>query len=248
MAGNLLTVQIVEILRRSSQGISEPFICRSDTGDLYYVKGRNAGRPDIINELLVGQLAQKIGLPIAPFSIVEVPEALIAANSALNADDLGSGLCFGSLYKEGTSELKITEANNLDINLKIRLFFFDRWIRNGDRTLTEHGGNPNLLWDASKENIYVIDHNLAFDNSVSLGELLKTHVFADVMSNLTQVSLLSDEIRSNFNNALSDWESIVEAIPEEWFFSYSDDTIRVPYDLNRVEATLRRIENEDFWE
>lgn len=248
MIGNLLTVQIVEILGRSSQGISEPFLCRSDTGVLYYVKGRNAGRPDIINELLVGQLAQKVGLPIAPFSVVEMPEALIVANSTLDADKLGSGLCFGSLFQDGTSELKITEANNLDTNLRIKLFFFDRWVRNGDRTLTEHGGNPNLLWDASKESIYVIDHNLAFDNSVSLDELLNTHVFASVMSNLTQVSLLRAEIKDNFNNALSDWGSIVEAIPEEWFFSYSDDTIRVQYDLNRVEATLRRIENKDFWE
>jgi len=243
-----LTVQIVEILGRSSQGISEPFLCRSDTDVLYYVKGRNAGRPDIINELLVGQLAQKVGLPIAPFSVVELPEALIVANSTLDADKLGSGLCFGSMYKERTSELKITEANNLDIDMRIKLFFFDRWIRNGDRTLTEHGGNPNLLWDASKESIYVIDHNLAFDNSVSLDELLKTHVFASAMSNLAQVSLLSDDIKYYFNNALLDWEGIVEAIPEEWFFSYSDGTIRVPYDLNRVQATLRRIENEDFWE
>lgn len=222
-----MTVQIFEIISRSSQGVSEPFLCRSSADDLYYVKGRNAGRPDIINELLVGQLAQKVGIPIAPFSVVDVPEALIMSSATLDVSDLGYGLCFGSQYQSGTSELKITEANKFDVDLRIKLFFFDRWVKNGDRTLTDHGGNPNLLWDAVNETVHVIDHNLAFDNSVTLGELLKTHVFASSVSNLNQVNQIKSSIRQDFNEALSCWEDIIKNIPDEWFFSYNDPTIEV---------------------
>ena len=39
-----MTVNIVEIIRRSTQGITRPFLCRGDDNWLYYVKGHGAGR------------------------------------------------------------------------------------------------------------------------------------------------------------------------------------------------------------
>lgn len=42
------TVVIEEVLGRSTQGVTEPFICRGDDGETYYVKGYGAGRRSLI--------------------------------------------------------------------------------------------------------------------------------------------------------------------------------------------------------
>lgn len=38
-----MTVQIVEVIRRSEQGITLPYICRGDNDKVYFVKGIGAG-------------------------------------------------------------------------------------------------------------------------------------------------------------------------------------------------------------
>lgn len=49
-----MTVEIVEILRRSEQGMTKPFICRGDDGEIYFVKGQNAGHRSLfVSGLLV---------------------------------------------------------------------------------------------------------------------------------------------------------------------------------------------------
>ena len=44
-----MTVGITEVIGRSSQGITRPFLCRADDGRLYYVKGNGAGRRALIS-------------------------------------------------------------------------------------------------------------------------------------------------------------------------------------------------------
>lgn len=77
-------IEIVEVLRRSEQGVTEPFVCRGDDGALYFVKGMGgAGHRSLVCECICGRLAQALGLPVAPFEIVDVPPALVAVESYL---------------------------------------------------------------------------------------------------------------------------------------------------------------------
>jgi hypothetical protein len=57
------------------------------------------------------------------------------------------------------------------------LLVFDWWVENADRSLSPHGGNPNLLWRASENKLLVIDHNLAFDADFDEASFFTTHVF-----------------------------------------------------------------------
>lgn len=50
-----MAIQIVEILGRSIQGVTRPFQCRCENGDLYYVKGHGAGRQSLIAEYVCGR-------------------------------------------------------------------------------------------------------------------------------------------------------------------------------------------------
>ena len=73
-------IQIIEILGRSEQGMTRPFICRGEDNNIYFVKGVGAGRRSQVCEWLAGNLALELGLPIAPFRIVDVPFALAENN------------------------------------------------------------------------------------------------------------------------------------------------------------------------
>ncbi len=72
-----MTLLITEIIYRSEQGITQPYICRADDGEIYFVKGRGAGRRSQICEWISGHLAQQFALPIADFALLEVPNALL---------------------------------------------------------------------------------------------------------------------------------------------------------------------------
>ena len=52
-----MSLTIVEVLGRSSQGRTEPYVCRGDDGEVYFVKGRSATRPGLISEWLCARLA-----------------------------------------------------------------------------------------------------------------------------------------------------------------------------------------------
>ncbi|VAW81982.1 hypothetical protein MNBD_GAMMA13-2163 [hydrothermal vent metagenome] len=74
-------VQIVEVLGRSTQGITRLFIYRGEDENTYFVKGTGAGRRSQVCEWIAGNLATELGLPIAPFEIVDVPVELVEIDS-----------------------------------------------------------------------------------------------------------------------------------------------------------------------
>lgn len=81
-----MTIQIVEILDRSIQGVTRPFYCRCEDGQAYFVKGRGAGRQSLIAEYFGGRLARAFGLPVPDFEIVEIPPELIRCCSRGDAN------------------------------------------------------------------------------------------------------------------------------------------------------------------
>src|SRR5690606_29480112 len=91
-----MSLTIVEVLERSVQGRTEPYVCRGDDGEVYFVKGRSATRRGLIAEWLCACLGQEFGLPIAPYAIAHVPEELIEADLTGWLRDLGTGEVFAS--------------------------------------------------------------------------------------------------------------------------------------------------------
>ena len=103
------------------------------------------------------------GLPVPPFAIAYLDERLVKAFGGLAASELKGGYVFASRQVLSANELKFETVKKIDLKLKLRLIIFDLWVQNGDRILTETGGNPNLLWKADESGLYVIDHNLIFE-------------------------------------------------------------------------------------
>ena len=183
-----MPIEIVEVIRRSSQGATEPFICRGDDGKVYFVKGLRAGRPTLVKEWICGRLAEALGLPIAPFQIVNVPPELIEVPSNLALNELGAGLAFGSQERVLVSDIVFSQVPRVPLETRRDILIFDRWVRNYDRSLTAHGGNPNLLWAVDGDAVVMIDHNNAFDHEMDGQTFAHQHIFGEDL-----LDLLNDE-------------------------------------------------------
>ena len=242
-----MSVQIVEVIRRSDQGITRPFICRGDDNETYFVKGRDAGRRSLICEWIAGHLGVALGLPIAPFAIVDVPEELLHAGGALDLADLGAGPAFGSRRRK-VMELNSATVELVPDELQRDVLAFDWWIRNPDRYLTEHGGNPNLFWDAEAGELVVIDHNQAFSSDFDPKPFLELHVFANQVGSVFRDIARRGEYNYRFSAALDDWEQIRGSLPEEWHFSDPEMTVPADFDLDAAYQELHGFRQPDFWE
>jgi len=238
-------IEIVEILDRAKDGVTEPFICRADDDEIYYVKGQGIGIKSLIHEWVAGLLAKAMGIPIAPFALCNVEQDLIDFGLRDDLHELGSGIAFASLRKRG-EWIKYSDVNKINTELQQDLLMFDYWVKNGDRTLTEYGGNPNLLWDSEDKSLVVIDHNNAFDEYIIKDDFFHCHIF-----NNQWAIVLGDMIKRNkyeeiFNHILLGWEDIVASIPSEWL-STGEECIPADYDLHSMIIMLQEHHGRDFW-
>lgn len=239
---------IVEVLERSVQGRTEPYVCRADDGNVYFVKGRSATRAGLIAEWLCARLGERFGLPVAPYGIADVPVELIEADLTGWLRDLGSGEVFAS---QRIHAVELTEEHREFIPQEERrdVVAFDWWVRNGDRNLTAFGGNPNLLWNpAGDGSLVVIDHNLAFDPDFSAADFLRLHVFADDIPAMFSDFLARQSYAARFREALAVWDEACENLPVAWGFVDPEQTIPVDFPLANIKALLERAFQDTFWQ
>jgi hypothetical protein len=240
---------IIEVISRAKQGQTKPFLCRANDGNLYYVKGKSAGRLSLINEWLAANLAKAFGLPVPDFAVATVPEELL--KDVADANDLGFGEVFAS-KRVLASDLTEAQIALVDEHLRQDVVMFDWWIENVDRTLTGISGNVNLLYGAA--GLVVIDHNLGFDFQWSLNTLNQqafrhTHVFRNELPKL-QDKQIKHQYQQRFEKALVEWDAWVSGIPEAWNFVDIEMTMQVDYPKNQVRKRLdRHLDPDDsFWD
>ena len=236
---------IVEILERSEQGQTRPFLCRCEDDRLYYVKGRDAGQRGLLCEWLAGHLGRELGLPLPEFNVVQADQSLIDLHP--EGRDLGSMPAFGSLKVEHTQELTISHLKDIDACLQCDLLVFDWWVKNEDRTLTTLSGNPNLLWNASESRLVVIDHNLAFDPGFSAGGFSETHIFREHIPKIFHDLAERGRYAQRLREALAVWPKACNNAPSEWWFADEERTVPTDLDSATSLALLNRCANEDFW-
>jgi hypothetical protein len=239
-------IQIVEVIGRSSQGITRPFVCRGEDGEIYFVKGAGAGRRSLICEWVAGNLGRDLGLPIPPFAVVEVPPELIGVGGMPDLADLGAGAAFGS-QRHALIELPHTAVDEVPPELQWDVLAFDWWIRNGDRTLTRAGGNPNLFWDPAGAELLVLDHNQAFDPDFDPADFQSLHAFAQQIPALFGDLVRRAEYAKRLEIALGRWDEVLAGVPPAWYFADAEMTVPTPFDASAVFDSLTRCMDNDFW-
>lgn len=240
-------INAVEIIRQSHQGISiKPFIVRGDDGNSYFVKGlEKAGGPALISEVIGAELGKLMGLPVPDWRLMSIPDELISFSAMPNVADLGGGVAFASMAVENASDFSISNINKTPVELRRRLLLFDLWVRNGDRCLSELGGNVNLILDSSG-GLSVIDHNMAFDRAFSCAEFMDTHVFRDCRSFFRDL-VVRQEYMDILGGAVENWGTITALLPDDWLYRDRDHIdLTEPTVAERLEM-LEKFKDERFW-
>ena len=140
------------------EGGSLPAVVDTDGGGLFVVKFRGAGQgaKALIAELIVGLLAQALGLPVPDLALVELSDAFGRSEPDPEIQDIlrGShGVNVGLRYLDGAFNFDLAAAGDLmPGELATRMVWFDALVTNPDRTPR----NPNVLvWDRRP---WLIDH------------------------------------------------------------------------------------------
>lgn len=237
-----MTLQIVEILSPSEQGLARPYKCRADDGEIYFVKGRQTTRACLWHEWICAHLAQRFGLQVPPFEIVEVCQELLdEAPPAWR--DLGVGPAFGSRLHPSAVWLEVSALDRVPPQVQRDVLVFDWWVRNGDRQV----GNPNLLWDVSAAELVVIDHNQAFDRHLSVTDFMTNHVFAAQWDTIADDLMLQAEYAERLSDALLALPTGCDNVPTEWYWANAEMDVPATFDLDRVTTILARCATPELW-
>jgi hypothetical protein len=148
----------IRYLQPLREGGSLPAVVDTDHGGRFVVKFRGAGQgaKALIAELVVGQLAQAVGLPVPELAIIDLAESFGRTEPDPEIQDIlrGShGVNVGLRYLDGAFNFDLAAAGDLiSTELASRLVWFDALVTNPDRTHR----NPNLLvWGRRP---WLIDH------------------------------------------------------------------------------------------
>lgn len=262
-------INITEILGRAEQGATLPFICAASFFETYYVKGAYAGLNSLCCEWVANRLFN-LALPNAPlgapmFTMAEVPEVLVAASAFPDISELGAGKVFASFEIGDGQELSWSAAQGWLEETMALLLLLDLWLQNEDRSLSEHGGNPNLLvtqipelaaddpegalWvdQPRREMLWAYDFNLAFDEDFNRERFFDVHVFGKMLREWPKG--FREQMEPRLKEALGQVREIFSELPAEWLHLHGDDSLPVQLDAERVISVLSLPfdEPELFW-
>jgi HipA-like protein len=201
------------------EGGSLPGLMEADDDGLYVTKFRAAGQGEraLVAEVVAGELARMIGLPVPDLAVVEVAPALGLAEPDPEIQDLivGSpGQNLGMDFLPGALPMAVPSDPAVDADLAADVVWFDGLVTNVDRTPR----NPNLLvWH---DRLYLIDHGASFFRQHGERPLAETardgvpmlaeHVLLPVAGSIEA----ADERLAG--RALAAIDAAVGLVPESW--------------------------------
>jgi hypothetical protein len=216
---NLRTVTATRYVTPLREGGSLPAIVEADDDGMYVLKFRGAGQGPkaLIAELVAGELARAVGLPVPEIVFVELdpelartepdPEiqALIRASAGLNLalDYLPGAVTFDPV------------ADRPDAELASTIVWFDAYVTNVDRTPR----NTNMLvWH---RRLWLIDHGASLyfhhtwqdyrERSRAPFPMIKDHVLLQFASALQEVDA---KMTGRITPDIID--GVVNLIPDAW--------------------------------
>ena len=156
---SLRTVHVTRYVAPLREGGSLPAIVEADDDGVYVLKFRGAGQGPkvLIAELVVGELARAIGLPVPELVFAHLDPVLARTEPDPEIQDLiraSGGLNLAMDYLPGSLGFDPI-ADRVDPDLAASIAWFDAYVSNMDRTAR----NTNLLtWH---RRLWMIDHGAA---------------------------------------------------------------------------------------
>jgi hypothetical protein len=246
------TVAATRYVAPLREGGSLPGLMEADDFGTYVVKFRGAGQgvKTLIAELITGELARLLDLPVPEIVFVELDPILAKAEPDPDIQDLlerSPGLNLALDFLPGSLAYSIAMQRLVDPDLAARVVWLDALTTNIDRTPR----NPNLLiWH---RNLWLIDHGASLYIQHTWTDLetrartpfppIAEHVLLPIASSIHEAGgALRPKITPGAIGA------IVEAIPEDWLADHAP--FPKATDLRRayVDLVLTRLSAADGFE
>lgn len=218
----LRTVTATRYVTPLREGGSLPAIVEADDDGLYVLKFRGAGQgPKVLAaEVICGEIARLLGLPMPELVYVELDPMLANAEPDEEIQDLlrrSAGLNLALDYLPGSLAFSAAAPLPLDPVLAARIVWFDAYITNVDRTAR----NPNLLvWH---RRLWLIDHGAALyiqhhwanyeRNAAGRFPMVKDHILLPQTTAADIAQAAADLVPLLADEAL---DRIVDAVSNEW--------------------------------
>ncbi|MDB5819471.1 MAG: hypothetical protein JWQ11_3111 [Rhizobacter sp.] len=204
------------------EGGSLPAVVEANDEGMYVLKFRGAGQGPkaLIAELVCGELARAIGLPVPEIVFMELDPELARTEPDPEIQELiraSAGLNFAIDYLPGAMTFDPLVMQP-EADLASRIVWFDAFVTNLDRTAR----NTNMLtWH---RRLWLIDHGAALyfhhswdsflERARSPFALVKDHVLLPFASRLAEADALFARL---LTPALI--TSVVDAVPDGWLLS-----------------------------
>jgi len=201
------------------EGGSLPGLVEGDDDGTWVVKFRGAGQGPgaLVSEVVAGEIARRIGLPMPELVLVDVAPELGHAEPDPEIQELiaaSPGLNLGMDFLPGSLPFALSPDEQFDSGLAADIVFFDALVTNIDRTPR----NPNLLtWHGRT---WLIDHGASFyrqHGATPLAEtatvptpVLRDHVLLPVAGPLADAG---DRLTTRILGAI---DPVLELVPDEW--------------------------------
>ena len=216
----LRTITATRYVTPLREGGSLPAIMEGDDDGLYVVKFRGAGQgaKALIAELVAGEIARVLGLPVPEIVFVELDPVLGRSEPDFEVQALlkaSGGLNLALDFLPGALTFDAQDARLLDPLTASSIVWFDAYVTNVDRTAR----NTNMLWWHRR--LMLIDHGASLyfqhisSNYMERSRIpfspIEKHVLLPMASQLVEADQL---LRVRLTPALL--QNIIEQIPSSW--------------------------------
>jgi hypothetical protein len=246
----LRTVRALRYVVPLREGGSLPGVVEADDDGTYVVKFRGAGQGSkaLVAEVLVGELARALGLPVPDIVLLRLDPGLAPAEPDQEIQDLlraSAGLNVALDYLPGSIMLD-PAVDQVDPGFAARVVWLDAFVDDVDRTWR----NPNLLvWHGRP---WLIDHgaSLWWHHSWRALDAAVTrplrdgdqHVLLPVAGRLDEADA---ELAPQVTGELL--QTLLHLVPDDWLV---DDVVFPTAEQARaayVDLMLRRLAARDSW-
>jgi hypothetical protein len=214
------TVQVIRYVAPLREGGSMPGVVEADDLGTYVLKFRGAGQGEkvLIAELIVGEIARALDLPVPELVFAELDERIGRNEGDPEIQDLitsSAGLNLAMDYLPGAFAFDAQDVDRVDPQLASEIVWLDAFVTNIDRTPR----NTNMLIWGGKT--WLIDHGASLysqyggpdfpEKAQQRFPAIRDHVLLPVASEIETAdqrltAFLSDELI----------REIVELVPEKW--------------------------------
>jgi hypothetical protein len=223
--------------RKALRTKAEPVLVKCEDGREYFVKGQQAGR-QIVNDQIVARIGQALGAPVGEPSIIDISRELIEVNP--NLSHISPGTAHGTVFipdcRDEWSLIATSEPSNRSRLILLALLY--GWIFSNDQQFLFNKNPPRL--------IHSVDHGHFFPGGPdwSIEDLQKAPkasldpYFADCNFTPTELAEAKVALVSVTN------ETIVRAVsipPEAWRLTIEERLALIGYLTRRKQELLEGI-------